>query len=149
MGSFFAGVKAGTLAGIVYIGSLALFNVALLYLFKADVLGIINQSYSQVCAPVATNSSVNIEDCFSSVVVVYIPFIAFLGYFVTLAYSAIFGRFYEHIPGGRPWAKGLTFAVISSVTRTSSFGFATTSFPPALFARRHQPTSVPSPPLSM
>ena len=102
MGSFFAGIKAGTLAGVAYLGGLALFNVFLLYALKSDALQIISQSYSQVCGV----NSANLEECFTAVVVVYIPLIAFLGFFASLLYAGLFGRYYESFPGRSPILKG-------------------------------------------
>ncbi len=114
MGSFFAGVKAGTLAGLVYVGGLAAFNVFLLYLLKPEVISIITQSYAQVCTPTAgvNATTIAVEDCFSSVVVVYVPLIAFLGFFVSLVYAGVFGSLYELLPGKRADSKGVTMAVI-------------------------------------
>lgn len=116
MGSFFAGVKAGTLAGVAYVGGIALFNVFLLYAFKSDVLALISQTYSQSCVPAQSvnATTVAIEDCFNSVLVVYIPLVAFLGFFVSLIYSGIFGALYETFPG-RSVAKGETLAVIVGI----------------------------------
>ncbi len=110
MGSFFAGIKAGTLGGTVYLGGFALFNVFLLYALKADALAVISQNFSQSCLPATPGTSV--EDCFNSVVAVYIPLIAFIGFFIALLYAGLFGRFYERIPGRTPFFKGETMAVV-------------------------------------
>ncbi len=117
MGSFFAGVKAGTLAGVVYVGGLALFNVLLPYAFKSDVLNIISQTYPQSCVPAESvnATAIAVEDCFSSVVVVYMPLVAFLGFLVSLVYSGIFGAFYEYFPG-RGAVKGETLGVIVGIS---------------------------------
>jgi hypothetical protein len=116
LGSFFAGIKAGTLGGILYAGGLALFNVALLYALKPEVLSAIYQSYSQYCTPlsgVAANASAtSLEDCFSLVVSVDVPFVAFVGFLISLLYAGIFGRFYEAFPGKGPTLKGETAAAI-------------------------------------
>lgn len=108
MGSFFAGIKAGTLGGTVYLGGFALFNVLLLYALKSDVIAFISQNFSLACAP----STTSVEECFSLVVAVYIPLIAFVGFFVALLYAGLFGRFYERIPGRTPIFKGETIAVV-------------------------------------
>ncbi|MDA4125004.1 MAG: hypothetical protein OK438_06110 [Thaumarchaeota archaeon] len=110
MGSFFAGIKAGTLAGTVYLGGFALFNVLLLFALKADALAIISQNFSQSCLPATPGTSV--EDCFDSVVAVYIPLIAVIGFFVALLYAGLFGRFYERIPGRTQLFKGEVIAVV-------------------------------------
>ncbi len=117
MGSFFAGVKAGTLAGAAYVGGMALFNVLLLYAFKQDVLGIISAQFSQVCTPTAgaNATTIAVEDCFNSVIAVYVPFVAFLAFFVTLAFAGVFGALYELFPGSRPSFRGVTIGVATGI----------------------------------
>lgn len=112
MGSGFVGVKAGVLAGIVYIGSIGLFNALLLYALKPDVLAIITQQYPTICPVGASGNATSVEDCFSSVVVGYLPVIAFLGFFISLIYAYIFGRFYESFPGKGAKTKGIGVAFI-------------------------------------
>lgn len=112
MGSGFAGVKAGVIAGIVYIGSIALFNVLLLYVLKPDVLRIITQLYPQVCPRVPATNTTGVEDCFASVVSGYIPFLAFLGFFISLLYAWVFGRLYDLIPALGARTKGLAIALV-------------------------------------
>ena len=118
MGSFFAGVKAGTLAGTGYVGGLAAFNVILLYALKPDVLAVISQSYPSLCTATASSNStaIGVEDCFSSVVAVYVPFVAFLQFFVALAVAGVFGSLYEHFPGNGPIPKGLTMGVVVGIS---------------------------------
>ena len=84
MGSFFAGIKAGTLGGVLYVGGMAFFNVVLLYAFKPEVLGLIQSSYATICATGAANTTSAIEDCFSSVVSVDVPYVAFVAFFISL-----------------------------------------------------------------
>jgi len=109
LGSFFAGIKAGTLGGVIYIGGLAVFNVALLYAFKGEALDLIAKNNSAVCQ-IANNTS--IEGCFNSVVAVYIPYTAFLGFFVSLFFAGLFGWSYESFPGRSSIAKGEVLAVL-------------------------------------
>jgi len=109
MGSFFAGIKAGTLGGIFYIGGLAAFNAALLYAFKDAAMNLIYQNYPTICP---TINSTSIEACFSSVVEVYIPYTAFLGFFVSLFFAALFGWSYESFPGKSSLVKGEVVAVL-------------------------------------
>ncbi len=109
MGSFFAGVKAGTLGGVFYIGGLALFNAALLYGFKSQALSIISRDYPSICP---SSNSTSIQACFNSVASVYIPYIAFIGFFVSLFFSGLFGWSYETFPGRSPVAKGEVTAVL-------------------------------------
>ncbi len=106
MGSLLAGIKAGALGGVLYFGGAAAFNAFLLFAFKADVLNSISQSYPQTCPPVHS-----IDGCFSSVVS-SLPYIAFLGFFVSLFFVGLFGRFYESFPGGSPLVKGEVAAVL-------------------------------------
>ncbi len=114
MGSFFAGIKAGTLGGVLYLGGLAVFNVVLLYALKTEVLAAIRASYPQVCTPV--------EDCFASLIAVDVPYVAFVGFFIALIYAGIFGRFYENLPG-TPILRGETISAIVAVN-LSFFGFS-------------------------
>ncbi len=111
MGSFFAGVKAGTLSGIIYVGAIAVFNVALLYALRSDVLTVINQ-LNPVACPMTPNVNGSVDDCFSSLVAVDVPFNAFVGFFIALIYSGIFGMYYETFPGSGPTAKGVILGAI-------------------------------------
>jgi hypothetical protein len=123
LGSFFAGIKAGTLSGILYLGGMAVFNAALLYAFKPDVLAVIQHSYSSTCAPVTMVNATTIEDCFGSVVAVDVPYIAFVGFFVALLYAGIFGRYYDSLPMRGPTLKGETVAAVVGINLVI-FGFA-------------------------
>lgn len=103
MGSFLAGIKAGTLSGIVYIGVNAFFNAFLLVSLKPTVLEVISKTnYCGISG---------VEDCFSLVLAYYVPFIAFVGFFIALLYSGVFGLWYEKFPGS--WfVKGETIAAV-------------------------------------
>lgn len=95
-------------------GGLAVFNVALLYALKPDVLSAIQQSYSTVCSPAVNGTS--IEDCFSSVVAVDVPYVAFVAFFITLIYAGIFGRAFDSFPGGSHVMKGELIATIDGAS---------------------------------
>ncbi|HUI86976.1 MAG TPA: hypothetical protein VLY21_07455 [Nitrososphaerales archaeon] len=112
MGSGFAGLKAGVIAGIIYIGAIALFNVLILYAFKQDVLNVIIQQNPKVCPAVPTVNSTSAEDCFNSVVVGYIPYLAFLGFFISLLYAWVFGRIFDLIPAKGATTKGVMMALV-------------------------------------
>ena len=115
MGSFFAGIKAGTLAGVVYFGGLALFNVGVLYAFESETLGAMTRSFSQICTTSSViNSTItgNPQDCFASVVTILIPTAAFLGFFISLVCAGLLGRYYENFPGRHPVVRGETMGVI-------------------------------------
>jgi hypothetical protein len=124
LGSFFAGVKAGTLGGILYVGGLALFNVFLLFAFKGAVLNAFSHSYSQVCpAAPSTNSTGTLEGCFQLVVAVDVPYVAFIAFFVTLLYSGIFGLWYERFPTTSSTIKGEAIAGVIGLNLVF-FGFS-------------------------
>lgn len=133
MGSFFAGIKAGTLGGVFYIGGLALFNTALLYGFKGEVLRIMSQDYPTICP--STNST-SIQTCFNSVASVYIPYIAFIGFFVSLFFAGLFGWSYETFPGRSPVAKGEVTALLVALGLILGdlYGFTIGALPTALLA---------------
>jgi uncharacterized protein DUF6789 len=111
-----AGIKAGVIAGIAYIGTLAAANLVLLYVSRQDILNYITSNFSLVCSPVNSVNATSIQDCFNSLAPVYLPFIAFFGFFVTLVYSAVFGRLYDRLPGRSPVLKGMTVAPLAAIT---------------------------------
>jgi len=111
-----AGLKAGVIAGIAYIGTLIVANLAVLYLSKPEILQYITNNFAQVCSPVSSVNATTIEDCFDSLAPVYLPFIAFLGFFVTLVYSAVFGRLYDRLPLRSPSFKGLLLAPLAAIS---------------------------------
>ena len=111
MGSFFAGIKAGTLGGILYVAGLAAFNVILLYALKGDVLTAINQSNPVAC-PLVPNVNGSAQDCFDLVVSVSVPFISFVSIFVVLFISGLFGLYYDSLPGRSTTIRGLFFGAI-------------------------------------
>jgi len=123
LGSFFAGIKAGTLGGIIYVGGMAVFNVILLYALKPNVLDVIRTSYGSICGAAASNSTANIESCFDSVVAVDVPYIAFVAFFVALIYAALFGRFYDSLPGRSRTLKAEVIAALVGVNLVV-FGFS-------------------------
>ncbi len=102
---------------------MAVFNAALLYFLKPDVLLVITQSYSSTCAPVASVNATSVEDCFASVLAVDVPYLAFVGFFVTLLYSGIFGRYYDLLPMKSATLKGEIVAAVVGVNLVI-FGFA-------------------------
>ncbi len=123
MGSFFAGIKAGTLSGVLYVGGMAAFNVVLLYALKPDVLKVIQRSYPSICSPVATLNGTSIEDCFGSVVAVDVPYIAFVAFFVALLYAGLFGRYFDSLPSSSSTLKGETVAALVGANLVF-FGFS-------------------------
>jgi hypothetical protein len=126
LGSFFAGVKAGTLGGFLYVGGMAAFNVVLLYALKSDVLNFISAHYSADCPAAAlSNSTANVQSCFASVVALDVPLTAFEAFFFVLAFAGAFGIFYDSIPTGRYIVKSEVFA---AMTATTLFAFGSVGF---------------------
>lgn len=125
MGSFFAGIKAGTLSGVLYVGVMAVFNVILLYALKPTVLGVIQHNFSSICSPAPVVNGTSVEDCFASVVAVDVPYIAFVAFFISLLYSGLFGMYYDIMPGRNPTLKGEAFGAIvaASLLLTGFSGF--------------------------
>ncbi len=111
MGSFFAGIKAGTLSGVLYVGGLAAFNVILLYALQPSVLTAINQ-YDPTACPLVPNVNGSVQDCFDSVVAISVPFIAFIAFFIALLYAGLFGLYYDSFPGRGFALKGITMGAI-------------------------------------
>ena len=123
MGSFLAGIKAGTLTGIMYVGGIALFNAFLLIALKPEVLNVISQSYRSVCATgTPVNGTSSLEDCFNLVLAYDVPFLAFVGFFIALLYSGAFGLWYDRFPGG-PVIKGETIAAVVGLSMVF-FGYS-------------------------
>ena len=122
MGSFFAGIKAGTISGILYVGGIAAFNVVLLYALQTTALNAISQAYPQSC-PLTANVNGSAADCFQSVVAVDVPFIAFVAFFITLLYAGVFGLYYDSLPNRGSTVKGLIFAAVIGLSLVF-FGFS-------------------------
>jgi hypothetical protein len=122
LGSFFAGIKAGTLAGILYVGGMAVFNVILLYALQADALISINKANPVLC-PIIPNVNGSVQDCFSSVIAVDVPFIAFVAFFVALLYAGLFGMYFDYFPRLGTFGKGMVIAIIIGANLLF-FGFA-------------------------
>ncbi|MDG6981052.1 MAG: hypothetical protein JRN51_08090 [Nitrososphaerota archaeon] len=124
MGSFFAGVKAGTLGGFLYVGGTAVFNVILLYALQPDVMKFIQGNYDSVCTTgVPVNATNSVQSCFASVIAVDVPYIAFVAFFIVLAYAGIFGILYDSIPGLSTFFKGEAFAALAGFNLVI-FGFS-------------------------
>ncbi len=128
MGSFFAGIKAGTLGGIFYVGGLGIFNAVLLLALKSQVIAYINQdqTFHQLCSPGTALNMTGLNQCFSSVLIDYIPVLAFVGFFVALFYCGLFGMFYEWFPGRGTTGKGeLISGIIGlNIVYFGFYGFA-------------------------
>jgi hypothetical protein len=116
LGSLFAGVKAGTVAGVIYIGGLAIFNLVLLYVLKADFLSFVSAKLPLVCPQSPAANMTGAEDCFAAVTSDLIPPSALFGYLVALVFAGVFGAFYESFPGkGATW-KGETLGAMVGVS---------------------------------
>ncbi|MDG7006793.1 MAG: hypothetical protein JRN06_00955 [Nitrososphaerota archaeon] len=121
MGSFFAGIKAGTMGGILYVGGMAAFNVLLLYVLQAEVLASINRADPTLC-PVVPNVNGSAQDCFVSLVTIDVPFVAFVAFFITLLYSGLFGIYHDYFPKISTAAKAMAVAAVVAVNLLF-FGF--------------------------
>jgi hypothetical protein len=122
MGSFLAGIKAGTLSGVLYVGGIAVFNVLLLYALQPSVINAISQANPSMC-PIVQNVNGSAADCFSSLIAVDVPFIAFVAFFITLLYAGAFGLYYDSVPTHSATFKGLTLGVIVAANLLF-FGFS-------------------------
>jgi hypothetical protein len=122
LGSFFAGIKAGTMGGILYVGGMALFNVVLLYALQADVMASISTANPVLCPMTATVNG-SAQDCFVSLVTIDVPFVAFVAFFITLIYSGLFGIYHDFYPRLGTATKAMIVAAIVAVNLLF-FGFA-------------------------
>lgn len=111
-----AGVKAGVVAGIVYIGTIVAANLAVLYALKQDVLDYITNNFNLVCSPVNSVNPGTVQDCFNSLAPYYLPFVAFAGFALTLVYAGVFGRMYDRLPARGPSFKGLIVAPVVAIS---------------------------------
>ena len=62
-------------------------------------------------------------DCFSSVIAVDVPFIAFVALFITLLYAGAFGLYYDSLPSRSNTVKGLILGAIVGANLVF-FGFS-------------------------
>jgi hypothetical protein len=127
LGSAFAGVKAGILAGIVFAGSIGLFNVLLLYALKSDVLQFLSANLPSTCGGAAGSFRPTPEECFSSVILVYIPYFTFLAFVISLVFAAAYGILYEHLPGQSQRVKAASIGLLLLIALLY-FGLAGLSF---------------------
>jgi hypothetical protein len=106
-----AGLKAGVLSGLLYVVGLAVFDVMLLYALRGVVLTIMRQ---QFCSGIPNCSVSNVFVPF--VALVYVSFVAIIGFVVVLAYAGAFGFFYDALPRMSPTFKGEVFAAATGLT---------------------------------
>lgn len=119
MGSFFAGVKAGTLSGMLYVGGLAASLVLVLYLYRGDAVTSLLRSFDQYCvvnAPLNSTTTGSGQDCFDQLVQNVIPAGAVIGFFVSLGYAGVLGLFYELMPGRSAPLKTAPVAAATALT---------------------------------
>jgi hypothetical protein len=96
---------------MLYVGGIAVFNILLLYALQPSVLSAISRANPTLC-PMVPNVNGSVADCFSSLVAVDVPFLAFVAFFVTLLYAGAFGLYYDSVPTRSNTLKGLILAVI-------------------------------------
>jgi hypothetical protein len=121
LGSSFAGVKAGIIAGVFFVGSIGAFNYILLNILKASVLDYL-RSTPYCTAVVPTNSTNTLENCFQATTVDLISLYVVEIFIVVLIFSFLFGRFFDRIPGKGYLAKSL-FASYVFILVFVLFGF--------------------------
>lgn len=113
MGSGFAGVKAGILAGVFLAASIAIFNLVLLYAEKGQVM----QYLSQVSYCAGTNSTVSTPDgCFSTIVNVSLPVNAFKVVVIAIFFAGLYGLYFERIPSRHYVIKAIIVSLLVLVT---------------------------------
>jgi hypothetical protein len=107
LGSSFAGVKAGILAGIFLAGIIGAFNILLLYAMKTSTIDALRQM-PDCLSVVATNSTNPLEACFSVVTTELVPaFTVFPIFIISLIFGFIYGRLFERFPGRSYFVKAL------------------------------------------
>jgi hypothetical protein len=85
LGFTLAGIKAGALAWVTYVGGNAIANVAVLYAFKPDILSSLSQLASRASAASINSTVVEAPPyCLNTIVAVAIPIEALLAFFVSL-----------------------------------------------------------------
>jgi hypothetical protein len=93
LASGLAGAKAGILGGIFFGGAIGLFNIAIVEVFSGSVLTTFQNP--TICIPPATPQA-----CFSTLVTALIPSeIMFPVALAGILYGAIYGLYYEFLPG--------------------------------------------------
>jgi len=99
------------MSGVLYVGGVALFNVLLLYALQPSALSAISRANPTLC-PMVPSVNGSAAECFSSVVAVDVPFVAFVAFFITLLYAGAFGLYYDSVPTRSATVKGVTLGVI-------------------------------------
>ena len=124
MGSFFAGIKAGTLGGILYFGGLAVFNVAILYALQSEFLAWVeshgstvygNTTLASACPLVPSVNGTSATQCLSLVASLAVPVWSFVGFFVGLAFAGLLGTYYDSLPTRSPTVKGGMIAALLAI----------------------------------
>jgi hypothetical protein len=107
------GTRAGRIARVACVCSLAMANVAVLYAFNTGTLSSLPQLAFSTCAA-STNSMIAeaAQYCLNPVITVVIPIETLLTPPVTLIYSGVFGGFYDHFPRKSPSARGMTVGIV-------------------------------------
>src|SRR5437667_10817905 len=87
-------------------------TASLLSALKGEVFRFSSLTPPSVCGGVAGGFRPTPEECFSSVVLVYIPYFIFLGFVISLVFAAAYGILYEHLPGQSPRVKAASMGVL-------------------------------------
>lgn len=101
MGSVLAGVKAGAVASLSFASSVSLFNILLLYAFKAQVLAFLTQNYPTTCPETpASGGGGSAETCFADIVNIGVPEADLLRLAVIAMLFAVgIGVYFDYLPG--------------------------------------------------
>ncbi len=112
MGSVIAGVKAGAVASLCFASLVSLFNILLLYSFKAQVLTFLTQNYPSTCPASATPGVAGTaESCFTEIVNIGVPEADLLRLAVIAMLFAVgIGVYFDYLPGRSYFSR--TFLVV-------------------------------------
>ena len=132
MGSALAGLKAGAVASLFFAGSVSLFNIALLLVFKGEVLSYLSQNLPTACpATSAPGVPGTAETCFTTILVADIPVADFarIG-IIALIFAIAIGVYFEYLPGPTYFRRTLLASLIMAILMifVGLYGLVTTQF---------------------
>lgn len=115
MGSAFAGAKAGVVASLYFAGSISVFNILLLLIFKSQALSYL-QTFSTCSGSGAAGVAGSAETCLSILVLQIIPIDDFVRIaVVAMLFSVGIGLYYDVLPGPTYLRRMLLAALIMLV----------------------------------
>jgi len=115
VGSAFAGAKAGVVASLYFAGSISVFNILLLLIFKSQALSYL-QTFSTCSGSGAAGVAGSAETCLSILVLQIIPIDDFVRIaVVAMLFSVGIGLYYDVLPGPTYLRRMLLAALIMLV----------------------------------